>query len=253
MIESFDILIQKSYDFKQSYYDENPQWQLLKELYDKNFIINEGRDYNNLPKKIHQIWFGGKLPDRYKIYCDTWKRFHPEWEYRLWTDKDVDSIDLPNRDLFNSIKNVGQKSDFFRYHVLNQLGGIYVDTDFECLKSFNSLSYVDFFVGIGFPHTVELYIGLIGSIPHHPIIEHIVKKMIVIKQNGWLDIFKTTGSYFFTRSFFEVITHYIKGVVALPTDYFYPFPNQQRHRKEMGKKYIKNCSYAIHYWEVSWV
>ena len=251
--ESFDDLIRKSYDFEEGKYVNNPQWKLLKELYEKNYLINEGRNYNNLPKKIHQIWFGGELPDKYKKYCDTWRRFNPDWEYKLWTDKDVDNIDLPNRDLFNSIKNMGQRSDFFRYHVLNQFGGVYADTDFECLKSFNSLSYADFFVGVGFPRTVELYIGLIGCVPHHPIIANVVKKMTSVRQEGWFNIFKTTGSYFFTDSFFEVITHYTKGVIVFPTDYFYPYPNKKGYKGQIGKKYVKDCSYAIHYWEVSWI
>ena len=253
MIEPFDILIRRSYDFKPESYVGNREWLLLKELYNKNFIINEGRNYNNLPKKIHQIWFGGEMPDKYRKYCDTWERLNPEWEYKLWTDKDVDSINLPNRDLFNSISNMGQKSDFFRYHVLNQFGGIYADTDFACLKSFDTLSYLDFIIGIGFPHKVELYIGLIGSVPHHPIIERVIGKMTSVSQNGWLDIFNTTGSYFFTRTFFEVITGYVNGVVALPPDYFYPYPNDKGYRGRCGEKYIKNCSYAIHYWEVSWI
>lgn len=250
--ESFDVLIQKSYDFEGVRYDGNPQWMLLKELYEKNYVTNEGRNYNNLPKKIHQIWLGGGLPVEYRAYTETWKILNPDWEYKLWMDGDVGSVDIPNRTLFNSIRNLGQKSDFLRYHVLNQFGGIYADTDFECLKSFNNLSYVDFFVGIGFPRNVELYIGLLGSIPHHPIMESIVTKMSSIRDVGWREVFETTGTYFFTRIFFEIVRNYQKGIVPLPTDYFYPFPNQWGHEHRNGRDYIKPCSYAVHHWCVSW-
>lgn len=250
MIESFYTLIKKSYDFNKNIFDTNPQWTLIKELFERNFVHNEDHK-PKLPKKIHQIWLGSPLPAKYIEYADTWKRFNPEWEYKLWTDRDVHDVDIPRIEVFNSIKNMGQKSDFLRYHILNEFGGLYIDTDFECLKSFDSLSYAEFLVGVGYPAAPELYIGLIGSVPGHPIISNVVAAMDKIKSNGWREIFNTTGTYFFTRIFFEVITEYTKGVVVLPTDYFYPFSNKIRHMKN-GKDFIKECSYAIHYWDVAW-
>ena len=146
---------------------------------------------------------------------------------------------------------MGQKSDFLRYHILKQYGGLYVDTDFQCLKSFDTLLYADFLIGIAYPSKPEFYIGLIGCIPEHPIISRAVSDMDKIRSVGWQAVFKTTGNYFFTSVFFKVVGKYMKGVVPLPPQYFYPWPNKQRHRKN-AKAYIKDYSYAIHYWEVSW-
>lgn len=37
----------------------------------------------NIPKIIHYCWFGGKpLPDEYKKYIDSWKKYCPDWEIR---------------------------------------------------------------------------------------------------------------------------------------------------------------------------
>lgn len=250
MIEPFNTLIKKSYDFNQEVFDTDPRWGILRELYEKNFAYNKDLTHK-LPKKIHQIWLGGTIPTKYKEYTDTWKKFHPDWEYRLWTDSDVSEVDIPRRDLFDSIGNPGQKSDFLRYHILNQLGGIYVDADFECLKPFDTLSYAEFLVGVGFPAAPQLFIGLIGSIPNHPITSALVSSLDRVRGGTWKNIFNTTGPNFFTSVFFGVVKKYIEGVVVLPTDYFYPFPNKQRHQSN-GKDYIKDCSYAIHYWDVSW-
>lgn len=230
------------------------QWLLLKDLYDGNFINIKNRNYNTLPKKIHQIWLGSDIPEKYKKWGETWKQHNPDWEYKLWTDEDVNDVDIPNRSLFNSIKNMGQKSDFLRYHILNQFGGVYVDTDFECLKSFNDLTYANFLVGVGYPSKVELYIGLIGSIPNYPILLRVINSINSndIGKLGWKNVFETTGTYFFTRIFFEMITKYIKGVVVLPPDYFYPFPNEKGHEHRNGRNYIKDCSYALHHWAVAW-
>lgn len=248
----FDSLIEKSYDFEGAKYYGNPQWELLRDLFVKNFLGDEGRDYSVLPKKIHQVWLGGTIPQKYKRYADTWVKTNPTWEYRLWGDADVNDVDIPRRNIFNSIKNIGQKSDFLRYHILNQFGGLYIDTDFECLKSFDSLSYLNFFTGVGYPRNVELYIGLIACTPHHPIMEHIIQSMDHVKGGHWRDMFETTGSYFFTRCFFDVVKKIEDGIVAFPTDYFYPFPNQFGHEQRNGREYIRDCSYALHHWAVSW-
>lgn len=249
MIESFDALIKKSYDFNQEIFDSDPRWKIIRELYDKNFVAN--KDFKTrLPRKIHQIWLGGSLPNKYRVYTDSWREFHPEWEYYLWIDGE--GVDMPRRDLFDRIKNPGQKSDFLRYHILNQFGGLYVDTDFECLKPFDSLAYAEFLVGVGYPAAPQLYIGLIGSIPNHPITSTLVSSLDKVRGKNWRAIFDTTGADFFTSIFFKLVTEYTKGVVVLPTDYFYPFSNKKRHQ-DNGRDYIKDCSYAIHYWDVSWL
>lgn len=253
-MESFGTIVQKSWGYNEVSYLSDPRWQLLKGLYVMNYMHDLGRDYNTLPKKIHQIWLGSEFPEKYQAWADSWKVFNPDWEYKLWTDADIKDVDIPNKNIFNSITHLAQKSDFLRYHILNQYGGLYVDTDFECLKSFDDLTYANFITGVGYPAKVELYIGLIGSSPNHPILRNVIKSMSKKKMTHkhFTDIFNTTGTYFFTDIFFRTIRDFQKGIVVLPTDYFYPFPNHKGFEYEDGKKYIKDCSYAIHYWEVSW-
>jgi mannosyltransferase OCH1-like enzyme len=40
---------------------------------------------------------------------------------------------------FDRASNFGEKSDIWRYEILFRLGGVYVDTDFECVRPFDSL------------------------------------------------------------------------------------------------------------------
>jgi hypothetical protein len=44
-----------------------------------------------------------------------------------------------------------------------------------------------------------------------------------------------------------------EGVLIMPTDYFYPYPNKPGFEGEQGRKYIKDCSFAIHFWELLWI
>lgn len=253
--KEFKTMIGRSYDFDQARYDSDPKWDILEEMYVKNFINAEDHWNQRIPKRIHQIWLGGIIPDKYKVYTDTWQRLHPDWEYKLWTDADTATMDLPNRNLFDSMTNYGPKSDLLRYHLLNEYGGLYADTDFECLRSFNDFLYLEFFTGISYQMKVELYPGLIGCIPHHPVIEKTIEgvKNIRSMPNDGMGVLETISSYFFTRMFWEVIKGYTENTVAFPPDYFYPFPNQKGHAKRDGCVYIKDCSYALHHWAVSWL
>jgi len=250
--ESYDALIRDSYDYNQERQDNSPAWEVIRVLYEKNYV--QSTDIaERIPKKIHQIWLGSELPDKYRKWTYSWKAFNPDWEYKLWTDANTNEVILSDRGLFDSIKSMGQKSDYLRYHVLNQFGGIYIDTDFECLKSIDPLSYLDFYTGIGYPGDVELYIGLIASTPHHFITEHIVNSLKVTpSETNWRKIFECTGSFFFTRKFLEVVKKDTEGVVAFPMGFFYPFPNNFR-KAGAPYSYVKLCSFAIHHWEVSWI
>jgi mannosyltransferase OCH1-like enzyme len=237
-----------------NYKDSDPRWSILEDLYYRNFIFasNAHRAEPGFPKKIHQIWLGGEVPEKYKKWMSSWSEMNPSWEYKLWTDENTWEVIIPKREEFNSIEHLGQKSDYLRYHILNQFGGLYVDTDFECLRPFDSLLYLDFLTGIGYSAFIELYIGLIASVPNHPVLLKIIDSMQPTSSKGWKVIFNSTGTYFFTKMFFEVITKYTKGVVALPTSYLYPFPNNMRFTSNDAKSFAKDYSYAVHHWEVSW-
>ena len=250
--ESYDTLIRDSYGYNQASHDTSPAWAVLRTLYEKNYTQSTDTD-ERIPKKIHQIWLGSQLPGKYENWVNSWKTFNPGWEHKLWTDVNVNEVDLPDRGLFDGIKSMGQKSDYLRYHILNQFGGVYADTDFECLKSLDPLSYLDFYMGSGYTSEVELYIGLMASVPNHFIIKSIVDSVTVAqRKTDWRAIFEQTGTYFFTRKFLEVVTEDIERVVIFPPGFFYPFPNNFR-RKHAPYSYVKPYSFAIHHWAVSWL
>jgi inositol phosphorylceramide mannosyltransferase catalytic subunit len=251
----FDELIRQSFQFNQEAYDSDPHWALLRELFEKNFENPPESFLPLIPKIIHQVWLGGGMPVKYQYWASTWQYFNPDWEYHLWDDSAVAMMDLPNRALFDSMTNYGPKSDLLRYEILRKYGGLYVDTDFECLKPFDDLTYLNFFTGVGYPSKLELYPGLIGCTKNHPIMARAVEAVCDIKSmpTSSQGVLETISSYFFTRIFFQVVKEYTEGIVALPPDYLYPFPNQQGHAMRNGKDYVKECSFAIHHWEVSWL
>lgn len=249
--EDFETMVMRAVHYDKHEHDTSKNWGILKELYNKNYV--QATDFTErIPRKIHQIWLGGELRPKFRGYVDTWQRLHPTWEYKMWTDKDVDSISIERRDVFDNATNLGQKSDILRYEILRQQGGIYVDTDFECLKPLDDLLFLEFFTGITTDKDAQLYIGILGSVPDHPIMKTCATNLEPYSGNDGDGVMGATGPYYFTRCFFATVNENMKGVVPFPMAFFYPFPNHLRFTED-AHKYILPCSYAIHHWKTSWL
>lgn len=251
--ESYESLASQSYGYNHQEFLTNKDFHLTKRLYKEEYVEHLDDTGDKIPHKIHQVWIGGNLPNEYKRFADSWSKFHPDWEYKLWTDEDAKTFGMKNKHFFDVANTKGQKSDIFRYEILNRHGGLYVDTDFECLKPFNDLMYLNFFTSSGYTDKLELYIGLIACTPNHPIIARCVNDMQgVHSHNSVMDVFNTTGSYYFTRCFLREAHKDGKGIVAFPMGFFYPWPNNVRGDKQ-PYRHVKPYSYAIHHWAISWL
>ena len=88
-----------------------------------------------IPKIIHQIHLGKKpLSEKEIEWQKTWKTYNPNYEFIFWDDKKIDELELTNR-MYLQNESYSIQSDILRYEILYQYGGVYVDTDFECLKN----------------------------------------------------------------------------------------------------------------------
>ena len=81
-----------------------------------------------IPRIIHQIWIG-PLPPPQRL-MESWRRLHPDWEYRLWTDP----TGWENDRQIARMPEWNGKADIMRYEILARHGGIYVDADSECVR-----------------------------------------------------------------------------------------------------------------------
>ncbi len=232
-------------------------WALVQKLYQQHWIGCTVDKTGTIPRIIHQIWLSGPLPEKYERFQRSWQQHHPDWQYRLWTDADVESFGLKNKAAFDAARNWGQKSDIFRYEILQRYGGLYVDCDFECLKPFDEIhNACDFYAGVAYGAVVTLYNGLIGTCPGHPIIDHCVARISLNEthQDEFLNTLHTTGPMYFTRCFFEAIEHCQDRVVIFPVSYFYPWPDYARHLPLARiYKLIKPETVAMHHWHTAWM
>lgn len=83
-------------------------------------------------KKLHRIYFGfdGK-PDPYIQYLQTWQDQLPEYEICLWDSSNLPLDTCEFTRIAYSQKDHAFLSDYFRWWVLREFGGVYLDADIE--------------------------------------------------------------------------------------------------------------------------
>jgi hypothetical protein len=129
-----------------------------------------GAGAGNIPHVFHQIWLGDQpVPKEYQGYQRTWLRHNPGWELRVWREADVPP-DLRRPEAAERLRAPAERSDILRLEILWREGGVYVDTDFECLKPIGPLlEGHDFVIGLAKPGRVNN--AFMASVAGSPILD----------------------------------------------------------------------------------
>ena len=205
-----------------------------------------------IPKIIHYCWFGGNpLPEEALACIDSWKKFFPDYEIKRW---DESNFDLNSCDYIKEAyqaKKWAFVSDYARFKILYENGGLYFDTDVEVLKPMDSIIAKGSFMGCeAGPATsvpvsssdigAEVASGLgLGAKSQHFLLEdgsinqeNVVERVTgILRQHG----FKGDGTI-----------EKIEGVTIYPPEYFCPF------NFYTGVTNITDNTYTIHHYTASW-
>ena len=93
-----------------------------------------------IPKKIHYCWFGrNPKPELIEKCILSWKKYCPDWEIIEWNEDNFDISSVPYMQEAYNAKKWAFVSDVARLLIIWSIGGIYLDTDVELLKSINEL------------------------------------------------------------------------------------------------------------------
>ena len=93
-----------------------------------------------IPKVIHYCWFGrNPLPESAIKCIDSWKKFCPGYQIKEWKEDNFDVNSIPyTKDAYQAGK-YAFVSDYARFRVLYNNGGIYFDVDVEVIKPIDDL------------------------------------------------------------------------------------------------------------------
>lgn len=101
-----------------------------------------------IPKTIHYCWFGrGPLPKDARRCINSWRRHFPDYEIKEWNE---DNFDISaNRYIEEAYrqKKYAFVSDYARFKVLHDHGGVYFDTDVEVIRPMDEMIVAGPFMG----------------------------------------------------------------------------------------------------------
>jgi len=101
-----------------------------------------------IPKTIHYCWFGkNKIPDQYWKWMESWKHYCPDYEIIEWNEDNYDVNKSRYISQAYDMKKWAFVSDYARIDIINEYGGVYLDTDVELIKSLDELLKNDAFCG----------------------------------------------------------------------------------------------------------
>lgn len=94
---------------------------------------------SRIPRLIHQtVKSKLSIPSDVQRNIDSWKKVNPEWQHILYDDEDImefmETYHPESLDVFNSLDSIVEKTDMWRYAVLDTFGGVYADTDTLCIR-----------------------------------------------------------------------------------------------------------------------
>ncbi|MEQ9115981.1 MAG: glycosyltransferase [Rickettsiales bacterium] len=230
----FDKSMQKLENAPVSY-----KYKVLKDLYDQhNPDILHSLDEDLIPKTIHQIWLGPyKLPKEFKKYSQLWQELHPDWQYKLWTEKDVKTLNFPDRDLYEKASSYQEKSEILKFTILKQFGGLYADVDYKPVRKFDYLHHTyKFYGGISPPpektNDIHISTSIIASEPNNLIMKLALKRIRDVWDDAEKEFHKekhvdnTDISLLYKKrveeSFNYIVAnkiHYVQRAIILPPTY----------------------------------
>lgn len=197
-----------------------------------------------IPKTIHHVWPGDDgfrsdlLPFRL-----SWMQHHPDWSFRFWrTDLGEGAADEVRELLADPRYSPVVKSDVARFEALRLHGGLYVDTDMECLRHFGEFLGDGFFCGQESEHA--LCPSLVGCEPDHPLSSLLVRTALErIRQLDPQEVNarpnEITGPLLLTE-----LVHGRSDVRIYPVSHFYPIGWWETDRLSEATP----NAYAKHWW-----
>lgn len=164
-----------------------------------------------IPKIAHFVLLGDELSAKNHRNIETFRRLHPKWQIKIWTDESLDALNMVNKQAFENATSIERKIAIVSYEALNQFGGVSLSPLFTCIRSFDELNQSCEFFTVCSDEPRELSPDVIGARPHHPIILACQRDAARTKRSS---------TSMLTRNFLALAWKFHGRAVALPYYYF---------------------------------
>lgn len=206
-----------------------------------------------IPKTINYCWFGGKEKPKSITKCiESWKKFCPQYEIIEWNE---DNFDLQCCDYVKEAAG-GKKwafvSDYARFWILYNYGGVYLDTDVEMIKPLHQIVANGPFMGCeeigkvnpGLGMAAEPKMKIFKEILDYYSTQHFLHKNGV--ENEETVVTKVTNILIRHGLKNKNVIQKVAGILIYPTAYFSPIDYRTK------EKNMTTNTVMIHHYAASW-
>ena len=212
-----------------------------------------------LPHVIHYCWFGhGEKPELILRCIDSWRKFLPGFEIKEWNEDNFDVDTIPyTRDAY-AARAYAFVSDYARFKLLYEQGGLYFDTDVEIIRPMDDVIAKGPFMALESdgsydPLAVNPGLGL-GAVPGM----QLYKDML----DGFASLsYMTESGVRNPYSMIQMVTEmlvgqglrgtgeieHVGGVDVYPVEWFNPFDDAT------GRLRVTDNTRAVHWYDKSWM
>jgi mannosyltransferase OCH1-like enzyme len=188
-------------------------------------------------------------------YIEGWGQICPDYALKRWDETNSPlATDYVRKAL--ELENWANASNYVRLFAVHQDGGIYLDTDVELLKSFESVLANRCFFGWQNPAKLKSGINnaVFGAERGHPFIRQLMDQLLANFDGS--ETADLSSPRLVTRLLMEKgLTQYVAAVSRIdditlyPRSYFYPY----LFNEEFSPECVTQDTYCIHHWRMSWV
>lgn len=212
-----------------------------------------------IPKIIHYCWFGRNPLPKDALRCiESWRKFLPNYEIKEWNEDNFDVQTIPYVAEAYEAKKYAFVSDYVRFAVLYQEGGVYFDTDVEIIRPIDDILQKGAFMGLEANGTnkdaIAVAPGLgIAAEAGHPLYSAFLQRYETLHfrvENGTQSesMIPIITALLTERGLHPSDTpQEVNGITIYPAEYFNPLDDAT------GRLRITSNTRSIHWFSATWL
>ena len=213
-----------------------------------------------IPKIIHYCWFGrNPLPPLATKCISSWKKYLPDYEIKEWNEDNFDINAIEYTKEAYAARKYAFVSDYARFWILYQYGGLYFDTDVEIIRPIDDIVKRGAFMGCetngGKDTQISVAPGLgLGFEKGNSLLKELIdlySNMHFLKEDGTPNLSTTivghTTEYLKTKGLKNTSgIQEVEGIFIYPSEYFCPI------NVVTDKLHVTENTRSIHHYAATW-
>lgn len=215
-----------------------------------------------IPKKIHYCWFGrNPLPESAVKCIESWRKYLPDYEIIEWNEDNFDVNTIPYTAQAYAAKKYAFVSDYARFKILYEHGGLYFDTDVEVIRPMDDIIAAGPFMGYEVNPSLERPFGAVAPGLGIGAEKEMHLYDAILRYYAQLNFVKPDGSYNMTDAVVNITTRElvkaglenklgiqkVADTMIYPSDYFNPFDDATGRLNKTAN------TYTIHWFTKTWL